>query len=132
MRKALLAGAAMVALAVGAVPASATGFDAGISGTVTVAGDLSACATVTAPRGVAVAGEFSAAGEMQGPGTQVGTIHNAKPVVTTSGTWTGCIDGGYFGATAGEAKYTLVVGSAGGSHVTVTQCTIALGRLTCV
>jgi hypothetical protein len=131
MRGKLLVTAAAIALgAATAAPASAFEVEVGINGTVTVNGDLSACASLSWSGGLLV-GQFTAVGEAQGPGTKLGTLRAAEPIVASSGHWSRCIPGAYYGATAGEAKYVLTATTAGGDHVTVKQCTVAFGSVTC-
>lgn len=131
MRARTVVAAALAATAVSVAPASAIEYDAGISGNITVYPDLSACATLSWPGGPVV-GQFVAVGEVQGPGTKVGTVRSAVPVASSSGWWSSCVSGAYFGATAGEGKYTLSASGVGGDHVTVKQCTVTFGTLTCV
>jgi hypothetical protein len=129
----LLAGAAaVVATATFAQPASALRLAGpGVTGGITVNPDFTACATVTFASGGLMVGEFAAVGEMQGPGTKVGTVRGAVPIVA-AGTWSGCIPGAYSGATVGDGKFTLNVHGATEDFAEVQQCVINLGALTCV
>ena len=106
---------------------------AGGGGAIAVNSALGACATLTFAGSGTFVGQFTAVGEMQGPGTKVGSIRGAMPILVTSGsTWHGCIPGAYSGATAGEAKFTLSGDGSVGDYVEVRQCAIRAGALTCV
>lgn len=115
-------------------PASAIGVGVFANGSITPDSALGACASVTFPVNTTAVGEFSAVGEVQGPGTKVGTIRGAIPIVINRGTsWSGCIAGAYSGATAGEAKYTLTAsGANGGEIIYVVQCTVTNGTVSCI
>ncbi|HVF03588.1 MAG TPA: hypothetical protein VNA20_01990 [Frankiaceae bacterium] len=134
MRKNITAAAVIAAAAImtTTTPASAVRFSAGLSGSISVGPDFGACATVTAPSPWdTIVGSFTAAGEMQGPGTRVGTVRYAEPFVA-QGYWSGCIDGAYLGATAGEAKYVLHAHRIGGEFAEVQHCVVNRGVVTCV
>lgn len=133
-RSALLALLALPALLFPTTPASAIGVGVFASGSITVDSSLGACATVTFPVATTAVGEFSGVGEVQGPGTKVGTVRGVIPFVINRGTsWSGCISGAYAGATAGEAKFTLTAsGANGGEIVYVVQCTVTNGTVSCI
>lgn len=116
-------------------PAGAVGAGVFAGGDIDVAADLGACATITFPVSTTFVGEFSATGQVSGPGTRYATIRGALPFVNTRGgtSWTGCIPGAYEGATAGWAKYTLTAsGLNGGEVVYVVQCAVTNGVVSCV
>lgn len=125
---------ALPALLIPASPASALGVGLLATGDITPDDSLGACATVTFPSSTTAVGQFTGVGEVQGPGTKVGTIRGAIPIIINRGTsWSGCIPGAYAGATAGEAKFTLTAsGANGGEIVYVVQCTVTNGTVTCV
>jgi hypothetical protein len=132
MRKAL----AGLAILGATIPATQPAFaiavgTTGVSGGITVSSDFTVCAELTFASGGLVVGEFSAVGEMQGPGTKVGTVRSAEPILSTNGHWSSCISGAYLGATVGDAKITLVASSATSDYVEVKQCVINFGALTC-
>ncbi|MDQ1712386.1 MAG: hypothetical protein QOE45_1836 [Frankiaceae bacterium] len=133
MRKAIL-GLLLAAATIpaGAQPASAFAFkSAGVTGGITVSADFTACATVTFSGGGTIVGEFSAVGELQGPGTKVGTVRGSLPILAT-GSWSGCIPGAYTGATVGDGKFALDVHSTTDDYFEVQQCVVNRGALTCV
>ncbi|HEX2196862.1 MAG TPA: hypothetical protein VHJ76_08045 [Actinomycetota bacterium] len=115
--------------------AGAAGVAVAADASISVAADLSACATVTFPANTVFVGEFSATGQVQGPGTKLATIRGVKPFaqpkpITSS--WSGCISGAYAGAAAGSVKYTLVASSiSGGEVVYVVECVVKDGQVTC-
>lgn len=127
---------ALGVLALPSGPASAVGVGVLANGNISVGGDLGACASVTFPVNTTFVGEFSAVGEVQGPGTKVGTVRGVIPFASPkpiTNSWSGCIPGAYSGATAGEAKYTLTAsGANGGEVVYVVQCAVSNGNVTCV
>lgn len=133
-RLAILSLSALTAFLFPLTPASAIGIGVFATGTITPDSALGACASVTFPVSTTAVGEFSAVGEVQGPGTKVGTIRGAIPIVINRGSsWNGCIPGAYSGATTGEAKYTLTAsGANGGEIVYVVQCTVTNGHVSCI
>lgn len=113
-------------------PASGVRISAGLSGSISVGPDFGACANVTAPSPYdVIVGSFTAVGEMQGPGTRVGTVRYSVPFVAY-GSWSTCIGGAYLGATAGEAKYALHAVRIGGEYAEVQQCFVNRGVVNCV
>jgi hypothetical protein len=133
----IAAGMLITAMVFGAAPAaSAAGAALLAGGDIAVGDDLGGCATVSFPTNTTFAGQFTAVGEVQGPGTRVGTIRGAIPfanVKATGNSWSGCISGAYAGATAGEVKYTLTAsGANGGEIVYVVQCAVTNGTVSCV
>lgn len=116
-----------------ALPASAVAYktSGSVSGGLTVHADFTVCASLTFASGT-FTGVFAAVGQMQGPGTKVGTVRAAVPVLGTWGTWYDCIPGAYHGATAGEAKFVLIAAGSAGEYIEVQECVINGGAITCV
>ena len=134
IRKLVIA-SSIIGLGVASAPsASALGAGAaGGGGAISPTSGLGACATLSFSGGGTFVGQFVGVGELQGPGTQVGTVRGAIPIVVTSGSsWSGCIPGSYAGATAGEAKFTLSGNSKNGDYLAVVQCAVTNGHQTCV
>lgn len=116
----------------GAVPGGAIEYKtSGIDGTLTVAPDFTTCGSLRFPGSTAFAGELAAVGHLQGPGTKAGTVRGATPFVAV-GSWSGCIDGSYEGATVGDGKFTLTAHSSEGDFVKALQCVVANGAIRCV
>ena len=135
IRRALLAGA--LALSAAVLPmssASAVGVGVFATGSITVDAALNGCATVTFPVETTFTGSFSAVGQVQGPGTRLGTVRGSIPfVVQGAKDWTGCIAGAYAGATSGGATYALhASGLNGGDVIYVVQCAVTNGQVACV
>jgi hypothetical protein len=103
----------------------------GVSGTLEIGPNFSACGTLVFPPGATFAGELSATAYVNGPGTQAGTVRGAIPIVAT-GTWQGCIPGTYSNATVGDGKFSLTAHSTQGDYTNVQQCVVNHGALTCV
>ena len=131
MVRGILLSAALVSASLFSAPAGAVGVDAGITGDIAVDRDFSSCVTL-AWSGGTVTGVFVAVGEVQGPGTKAGTFHHAVPFAASYSPMTICRPGAYEGAIAGEGRYVLMAQGAGGGHVNIEQCTVALGVVTCV
>jgi len=120
--------AALLAAAAFPLPAHA----AGLTVSIVVADDLSACATVTSPAPVDAAGWFAAAGYAAGPGTIVAPAGGAAQIVMAGDTWwRGCVNGAYAGATTGRAEYAVALNASGGDDLTMTHCVVAGGMVTC-
>jgi hypothetical protein len=130
MRKALLLVPAVVA-AMTSTPAHAIRIGSGVSGGISVGADFTACASLTFPAGHLFVGSFSAVGELQGPNTKVGTVRGALPILA-NGSWSGCINGSYFGATVGDGKFVLHAHSTTEDFAEVQQCVVNNGAITCV
>lgn len=127
-----LTAAAVAAVAVLPLPANATGIGFAASGSLAVASDLSACATVVLPHRATAVGTFSAVGAVAGPGTFVGAVRGATPIVLVDQSyWHGCVAGAYPGAVVGEAVYVLALASATGDYVSTTTCSVRSGAVTC-
>lgn len=101
------------------------------SGSLTVDASFKACGSLVFPGTTAFAGELTAVGILQGPGTQFGTVRRTIPVVGI-GSWNGCIEGSYFGATVGDGKFALSASTADGDYVNVQQCVVNAGAVRCV
>jgi hypothetical protein len=126
---ALCAAAAIPASSASAIPVRI----GAVTGSVGVNPDMSACASVTFSHPVTGAGSFTSAGVLQGPGTIVGVVRGALPVVLVDQTsWYGCLPDTYTGATTGYAAYTFHVSTQDGDYVDSTHCTVSFGVLTCV
>lgn len=132
MRRLIVAIVTTAVAAITTAPASAFEVDAapGVSATLDVRPDFTVCATVAVEDATAFVGELSAVGQLQGPGTRVGTVRGATPVAG-SGTWSDCISGSYEGATVGDGKFSLAVHSDHGDFAIVKQCVVNRGALTC-
>jgi hypothetical protein len=135
-RFAALAAVAAVASFTPAAPATATEVALGVRGGITVYGDLGACATLSAPG--ALTGSFTASGALHWLARStrpvgspyVEPVAGATPVVTTSGSWSGCL-GGYPRLDAGEVVYTLTATGPGGDFVEVLRCGVHWGYVNC-
>lgn len=135
VQAAIFVAVALLGLVSAVRPATAVGIGVGgISGGVTVYPDLASCATVTFSSPTTFAGEFTASGVLYGPGTIVMPVAGAKPIIgVNTTTWSGCIPGGYSGATSGYVVFTLTVTSpARGEYVEVKQCAVTFGSVFCV
>jgi hypothetical protein len=131
MRRALLLAPALLAGLIGTTPAHALSVGtAGVTGGITVYPDFTACVNLTFPTGHVFVGQFTAVGELQGPSTKAGTVRGALPIVAV-GSWSGCIQGSYAGATVGEGKFVLDAHSTTEDHVEVQQCVVNNGVLAC-
>lgn len=121
-----------VAFCLYTTPASAVEVGLSASGAITVYSDLSACASLTFATARTFAGEFTASGAVQGPGTITDPVTGDVPVVgINSRNWYGCVAGAYAGAVRGDATYMLTVESAAGDYVSVLNCLVQNGRVTC-
>lgn len=97
-----------------------------------VSDDLVACTTVAFGRPVTGAGSFTATGVLTGPGTITLPVADARPIVLTGATsWSGCVGGGYRGASAGEVVFTLQIHAAEFSTLTVVTCAVSNGTVSC-
>lgn len=135
LRVALVTASVAATLTAATPPAGAVGAAVGLNGGITVSDDFTTCATLSFPTRTTIVGQLTAVGEVQGPGTRVGTVRGAIPIVVTNDDeWYGCIPGAYTNATVGELKATLTAtAAAGGELVDVKQCAIvASGPATCV
>lgn len=125
----------MVGVSIVAVmhPAHAISFKTGpaVSGSLEISTSFGACGTLTFPPGETFVGQLVAFGHLEGPGTQVGTVRAAIPIVAI-GSWQGCIPGSYPNATVGDGKFALTGQSSQNDYTNVKQCVVDHGTLTCV
>lgn len=127
-------GAAFVTAAALALPdaASAAEVSTGPYGTFAVGADLSACVTLSFARPTTGAGTLSAVGVASGPGTIVGVVRGATPIVLTgTRSWYGCVAGAYAGATVAEAVYAFSLTTTEYDVVDVTRCSVRTGVTSC-
>jgi hypothetical protein len=128
----LLLGCALVATPAVTTPASAVRIGAGVSGGIAVDSTLGACASLTFSRPTTGAGLLSSSGVLSGPGTIVGVVRGAVPVVLVGATsWSACLPNAYAGATIGYATYQLVVTTVDGEFAETQHCVVSSGHLTC-
>lgn len=96
------------------------------------ASGLHRCVTLFFPAPTTVVGEFSAVGATVGPGTITVPVASATPIVVVDGTqWSGCVGGGYGGATIGVVVFTLSAHGPDFDYSEVTVCRVESGVSTC-
>lgn len=100
----------------------------GLNGRITVYPDFHICVDVWSdlPFTAVVAG----GGELQGPGTQLGTVRYAQPFTGNADVHF-CIPGSYANAAVGEAKFVLEIYTDTATYHEVQQCTVANGVVSC-
>ena len=121
---------ASLAVMVSALPAAGVGVGFGGDANIDPKADFSACATVVFNSDASFVGTFTAVAEMQGPSTKASTVRMTIPIHGIR-EWTGCIPGGYFGATVGEGKYVVEASGESGEVYEVVQCALDMGAFTC-
>jgi hypothetical protein len=128
----ILLGCALAAVPVGIQPASAVRLGVGVSGGITVDPTFGACASLTFSRPTTGAGLLSSSGLLNGPGTVVGVVRGAEPVLLVGSThWSACLPNAYAGATTGYATYQLVVTTVDGEFAETQHCVVTSGHVSC-